>query len=118
MRSYPSNTARENDVSAANSQREPQQGPWEDRSYCWVVLCKNHSFHKQQNVFYRHRIVLGETDAFSPPPTLKGRFSVRCDSCGREYLYEPSEVLRYETELPESFVPHALFQWDLDDLPA
>jgi len=88
----------------------PQPGYWEDRSYCWVVLCKNHWFHLRQNWFYRYRIALGETDAISPPPTLEGKFPVKCDSCGREYFYKPSDVLRYEAELPKSFKPHPLFQ--------
>jgi len=30
----------------------------------------------------------------------------------KEYRYKPSEVLRYEQELPESFIPHSLFRLD------
>jgi len=101
----------ENVASRANLETGPQPGFWEDRNYCWVVLCKNHWFHMRQNVFYRHQIVLGETDAVSPPPAFDGPFPVRCDSCGREYRYKPSELLRYEAELPEGFSPHPLFQW-------
>jgi hypothetical protein len=82
---------------------------WEDSNYCWVVLCKNHWFHFRQTLFNSHRIPLGETDAVMPVPVLGGRFPVRCDECGKEYLYEPSDVRRYEQELPESFSPHPLF---------
>lgn len=35
---------------------------------------------------------------------------VLCDECGKEYPYEPDEVLRLELELPGSFKPHPLFQ--------
>jgi hypothetical protein len=83
---------------------------WEDSNYCWVVLCKNHWFHLRQALFTSHRIPLGETDAVMSLPALKGRFSVRCDECGKEYLYRPSDVRRYEQELPESFFPHPLFR--------
>jgi hypothetical protein len=103
--------AKEIAASEANLETGPQHGFWEDNNYCWVVLCKNHWFHMKQNVFYRHRIIIGETDAVSPPPALQGPFSVRCDSCGREYQYKPSDVLRSEAELPEGFKPHPLFQW-------
>ena len=83
---------------------------WEDSNYCWVVLCKNHWFHLRQALFTSHRIPLGETDAVMSLPALKGRFSVRCDECGKEYLYKPTDVRRYEQELPESFNPHPLFR--------
>jgi hypothetical protein len=83
---------------------------WEDSDYCWVVLCKNHWFHVRRNLFSSHRIALGETDAVAPLPPLDDLFTVRCDECGKEYLYKPSEVRRYEQELPESFVPHPLFR--------
>lgn len=53
---------------------------WEDSSYCWVVPCKNYFFHVRQNIFYRHRIPVAETDAFAALPPLKGRFRVRCGS--------------------------------------
>jgi hypothetical protein len=45
-----------------------------------------------------------------PRPTLEGRFRVRCDQCGKEYLYKPSEVRRLELRPPEKFTPHALFR--------
>jgi hypothetical protein len=83
---------------------------WEDSSYCWVVLCKNRWFHYRQTLFTSHRIPLSETDAVMSLPTLEGRFPVRCDDCGREYLYKSSDVRRYEQELPESFTPHPLFR--------
>lgn len=45
-----------------------------------------------------------------PLPDLDGPFRVRCDECGKEYLYKSSDVRRYEQELPESFTPHPLFR--------
>jgi hypothetical protein len=83
---------------------------WEDSNYCWVVLCKNTWFHFRQSLFSSHRIPLGETDAVMSLPALDGPFRVRCDDCGKEYLYKPSDVRRYEQELPASFTPHPLFQ--------
>jgi PilZ domain-containing protein len=83
---------------------------WEDNDYCWVVLCKNTWFHLRKHLFSSHRIPLGETDAVSPLPPLSSRFQVRCDECGSQYLYKPSDVRRYEQELPPSFVPHPLFR--------
>ena len=83
---------------------------WVDSHYCWVVLCKNHWFHLRQNIFFRHRIPLAETDPVSPRPSLEGRFRVRCDDCRKEYFYKPSEVLKYEQELSDSFTPHPLFR--------
>src|SRR6266550_3812292 len=83
---------------------------WETSGYCWVVICKNHSFHHHKNRLYGHRIPLGETDAYTPRPALAGRLVVRCDECGEENSYEPIEVLRYEDVVPESFTPHPLFR--------
>lgn len=83
---------------------------WEDANYCWVVLCKNRWYHFQRNRFSSHRIPLAGTDAVMPPPDLEGPFAVRCDECGKEYLYQPSEVRRYEQDLSESFAPHPLFR--------
>jgi hypothetical protein len=83
---------------------------WEDANYCWVVLCKNHWFHIRQNLFFRHRIPLAETDAVTPLPSLGKRFTVRCDECRKTYTYTPKDVLRVELELPESFKPHPLFR--------
>lgn len=83
---------------------------WEDVSYCWVVVRKNHWFHRRQNLFYGHKIPLGETDEYEPLPPLDGPFTVRCDDCGREYLYKPDEVCRFQQEVPESFSAHPLFR--------
>jgi hypothetical protein len=94
---------------------------WEDPRYCWVVVCKNHWFHLRQNLFYGHKIPLGEVDAYAPPPTLKSSFAVRCDDCHKEYRYKPSELMRHEQELPEFFIPHPLFRLDAmigaDEMP-
>jgi hypothetical protein len=83
---------------------------WADSHYCWVVLCKNHWFHLRKNLFFRHRIPLAETDPIAPRPTIDHHFRVRCDECAREYFYKPSEVMRFELELPETFTPHPLFR--------
>jgi len=42
-------------------------------------------------------------------------FKVRCDECGKEYVYKPTEVLRVEQEPPASFTPHPLFRDDGTD---
>ena len=78
--------------------------------YFWVVICKNHRFHHKNNTSYEHHIVLGETDAFSPPPMLTDQVKVRCDKCGGEYFYKQKEVLRAEMEAPQIFVAHPLFK--------
>jgi hypothetical protein len=89
---------------------------WENSRYCWVVLCKNHWYHVRKNILFRYRIVLAETDAVTPRPAIDAHFRVRCDECGKEYFYKPSEVLRFEQEPPESFTPHPLFR-DEDTAP-
>jgi len=58
---------------------------WEDNNYCWVVLCKNNWFHRRENLFYKHRIPLAETDVYAPVPALKSSFTARCDECHKEY---------------------------------
>jgi hypothetical protein len=83
---------------------------WEDNSYCWVVMCKNNWFHDRVNLFFKHKIPLGETDVYASLPALKGNFAVRCDECQKEYLYKASDVLRHDQESPLSFTPHPLFQ--------
>jgi hypothetical protein len=83
---------------------------WENPQYCWVVFCKNYFYHLRQNIFHRHRIPLGVTDGIASRPAIDARFRARCDECGKEYLYKPSEVVRYEQEPPESFQPHPLFR--------
>ena len=80
-----------------------------DSQYVWVVICKNHKFHKRQNLFFGHKIPLGETDAFLPPPALETLLHVRCDDCGQEYSYLPKELMRIELELPDAFTPHPFF---------
>lgn len=84
--------------------------PWENANYCWVIICKNKKFHRETNVLYGHKIALGETDAFSPPPALTGPFLATCDECGEEHKYAPDEVMRIERALPDNFMPHPLFR--------
>ena len=90
--------------------QKPPHTAWEDSSYYWVVVCKNHWVHRRPNIFHVHRIPLGETDAVTPRPIIERPIVVRCDLCGKEYAYKPSEVLRYEQEESESFIPHPLFR--------
>lgn len=78
-------------------------------TYHWVVICKNHTFHSQQNRFFGHKIPLAETDSYCPPPALDRHFSVRCDDCGHEYSYQTSEVLRLTLEYRDYLIPHPLF---------
>ena len=80
-----------------------------DACYYWVVICKNHHFHNRQNRFFGHKILLGETDSYSPRPDLDDHFSVRCDDCGSEYSYKPLDVLRVALEYREDLIPHPLF---------
>jgi serine/threonine protein kinase len=94
----------------AEKKIEPTKEMWVDSNYCWVVICKNHWFHRRPNIFNVHRIPLGETDAVLPRPKIDKPFGVRCDECGKEYIYKPSEVLKYEMEAPASFVPHPMFR--------
>jgi hypothetical protein len=82
---------------------------WDNADYYWVVICKNKRFHRHTNLLYGHKIPLGETDAISDAPVLRGAFVARCDECGEERSDEPEEVLRVEMTLPESFAPHPLF---------
>jgi hypothetical protein len=90
---------------------------WEDNSYFWIVLCKNHWFHARKNFFFRHQILLAETDAFASRPPVNRPFKVRCDECGKEYVYRPRELLRVEHDPPESFTPHPLFRDEADPYP-
>lgn len=81
---------------------------WQDIHYSWVVFCKNYFFHMRQNLFFRHRIPLAYTDPFSPVPDVQGPFKVRCDDCGKTYVYKRSDLRRYEGEVPK-FTTHPLF---------
>jgi hypothetical protein len=53
-------------------------------------------------------VTLVDTDPFSPVPDLEGPFKVRCDDCGKTYVYKPSDVRRYEGEVPK-FTTRPLF---------
>jgi hypothetical protein len=53
---------------------------------------------------FGHKIPLRETHPYESPPPLDGPFTAYCDECGKEYSYEPRDVLRFEFEL------HALFE--------
>jgi hypothetical protein len=78
--------------------------------YFWVVICKNHRFHRKGNTSHEHHIPLSETDAFSSLPMLTEQIRVRCDGCGEEHSYKPKEVMRAEIEVPEHFDVHPLFR--------
>lgn len=82
---------------------------WEGSRYCWVVLCKNRWFHLRHSFFFSHKIPLGITDDFAPCPKLDDHFVARCDECGKEHLYKPSEVRRSKQTLREGFTPHPNF---------
>ena len=66
--------------------------PWDNPSYCWVVICKNKKVHRETNVMFGHKIPLGETDSFESVP-VSDSFVVRRDECGEEHSYEPADVL-------------------------
>ena len=83
---------------------------WGDEDpYCWAVICKNQKFHRQENLFTGHKIPLGETDAFTPPPEIDFRLTVRCDECGEEYAYDPADLVRLQMPSGSDFKPHPLF---------
>jgi hypothetical protein len=82
--------------------------PWGDPSIAWIVICKNAKAHPQTNMMIGHKIPLRETDAVQALP-VSGPFIVRCDECGEAYSYEPSDVLRFAMQLPQSFKPHPRF---------
>jgi hypothetical protein len=56
-----------------------------------------------------HKIPLGETDAFMPPPSIDFSLTVRCDECGEEFTYDPAELLRFQMGQQPNFKPHPLF---------
>ena len=97
-------------ISTFDHPDELAKEPWTGRDYCWVVVCKNRRFHRHPNTFNVHRIPLGITDPYSGRPVTQKSLTVRCNECGKEYSYKPSEVLRYELDAPSSFVPHPLFR--------
>jgi hypothetical protein len=80
-----------------------------ESGYFWIVLCKNHKFHRSHNILFEHRIPLAETDPYQTPPELAGDLKVRCDECGHEYAYRSKDLLRIEMEPPQAFTPHPLF---------
>jgi hypothetical protein len=81
----------------------------ENERYVWAVICKNRKFHDRQNMSSGHKIPLGETDAFAPPPQIDFRMTVRCDDCGEEHQYDPADMVRLQMEIPTDFKPHPLF---------
>ena len=83
--------------------------PWDDASYCWVVVCKNKRSHRHGGAAFANKIPLAETDAVSPMPAISGSFLVRCPDCGTEYSYDPKDVLKVELDVVDSFTPHPLF---------
>jgi serine/threonine protein kinase len=95
-------------VAATGKPMEPASEMWQDIHYSWVVLCKNYFFHMRQNLFFRHRIPLAYTDPFSPVPDVEGPFKVRCDDCGKTFVYKRSDLRRFEGEVPK-FTTHPLF---------
>jgi serine/threonine protein kinase len=96
-------------VAPAGKKIEPAAEMWEDITYTWVVLCRSYFFHMRQNLFFRHRIPLAYTDPLSPVPNVVGPFQVRCDDCGKTYVYKRSDLRRYEGEVPK-FTTHPLFE--------
>jgi hypothetical protein len=82
---------------------------WEDKQYFWVVICKNRHFHEHQTNWLEHKILLGETDAYSEMPITQPRIRVTCDACGKEYEYSRKEILRFESDPTTNFVEHPLF---------
>jgi len=68
---------------------------WVDANYCWVVLCKNHWFHMRQNIFFRHRIPLSQTDAVSALPPLSKPFTASAMSAERRTRTNPRTCGRW-----------------------
>ena len=62
---------------------------WEDRNYCWIVLCKNHFYHLMHNFLFKHRIPLGFADAYMSvhrsmvPSALSAMYVARCTAMSR-----------------------------------
>ena len=104
-------SARDRKISETTQAAEFPEEWWEnvDAEYFWVVLCKNEKFHRHLNPAHSHRIPLGQTETITGKP-VNTPFRVRCDSCGSEDVYMPSDVMRWEMEAPRSFEPHPLFR--------
>jgi hypothetical protein len=62
---------------------------WEDSRYFCVVLCKNYWFHVPKNLFFRHRILLAETDAIASRPAIDTRFRVGAISAAKSISIRP-----------------------------
>ena len=92
--------------------------PWEDASYCWVVVCKNKRFHRHAGENFAYKIPLAETDAVAPKPDISAPFPVRCPDCGVEDSYRPDDVFRVELNLVDSFTTHPLFRESEETRPA
>ena len=89
--------------------KQMSSDPWSDPNYCWVVICKNAKAHHEENLMFGHKIPLAETDAFEVL-SVTGPILVRCDACGHEDMYEPSDIARLEFTVPEGFQTHPRFQ--------
>jgi hypothetical protein len=50
-----------------------------------AVTCKNTEYHRQHDSPSGYRIRL--------PRKLPGKFKVLCDRCGKQYSYDPDDVL-------------------------
>lgn len=82
--------------------------PWTRATYFWVVICRNTKVHKSENAMIGHKIALAKTDVFESLP-VRVVLLVKCDGCGEECIFKPSELLRLEMERPEHFTPHPRF---------
>ena len=80
----------------------------EQEPYYWVVICKNHKFHEQQNIYSGHKIALGETDEFTPPPRIES-FTAQCDECGIAQSYQSADLMRFQMPAIPDFRAHPLF---------
>lgn len=50
-----------------------------------AVTCKNHEYHSEKNPLSGYRVKV--------PSRPNKPFRVKCDSCGKAYLYDPQDVL-------------------------
>jgi len=72
------------------------------------VICKNRKFHEQQNIYSGHKIALGETDEFTPPPQIES-FTAQCDECGIAQSYQAADLVRFQMPAVSNFRAHPLF---------